>query len=148
MTRISRDEWGLRLAEVTALRGTCSRRRVGAVAVDINGVILSTGYNGVPRGFQHCNEVPCAGTGFASGLGLDTCEAIHAEVNCVVFCPDTQRIMTLYVTTAPCVSCGKLLLATGCTRIVFREDYAASCSHLWWVAGREWIHLKGEINVI
>jgi dCMP deaminase len=139
--RISRDEWGLRLAEVTALRGTCARRKVGAVAVDQEGVILSTGYNGTPRGFPHCTETPCEGIGFTSGLGLDVCEAIHAEVNCVVFCPDPQRIMTLYATTAPCVSCVKMLLATSCRRIVFREDYAASGCYLWTIT-REWIHLK------
>lgn len=55
--RISRDEWGLRLAEVTALRGTCLRRQVGCVLVDYGGRVLATGYNGVPRGMPHCNEM-------------------------------------------------------------------------------------------
>jgi dCMP deaminase len=145
--RISRDEWGLRLAEVTALRGTCSRRQVGAVAVDQEGIILSTGYNGAPRGFQHCIELPCAGAGFESGSSLDICIAIHAEVNCVVFCSDPQRIMTLYATTAPCISCVKMLLATGCQRIVFREDYVVSGYALWRRSTyKEWIHLKGTAD--
>ncbi len=144
--RISRDEWGLRIAEATSLRGTCLRRKVGAVAVDSHGVILSTGYNGVPRGFPHCNEHPCTGQGFASGEGLDLCAAIHAEANCVVFCPDTQRIHTLYVTTAPCISCTKLLLATGCRSVVFRKNYAASGEVLWRASGREWIWHERDDN--
>jgi dCMP deaminase len=138
--RVSRDEWGLAIAEATSLRGTCIRRKVGAVAVDWAGVILSTGYNGVPRGFPHCDETPCHGHGFASGQGLEVCEAIHAECNAVVFAPDAMKIDTLYVTTAPCVNCTKLLLATGCSRIVFRDDYAASGEHLWRAARREWKH--------
>jgi dCMP deaminase len=137
--RISRDEWALQIADATSQRGTCIRRRVGAVAVDIHGVILSTGYNGVPRGFPHCMDTPCHGHGFASGLGLDTCEAIHAEANCILFASDMQRIDTLYVTVSPCVSCTKLLLVTPCRRVVFREDYARSGEHLWLAAGRKWV---------
>ena len=141
--RISADEWGLRLAEVTALRGTCVRRKVGAVTVDCRGVILSTGYNGVPRGFTHCTITPCAGHGFASGAGLDVCEAIHAEANAIIFAPDPQRIATIYVTTAPCIACVKLLLATSARRIVFRDDYAASGEALWMTSlSREWICIK------
>jgi dCMP deaminase len=137
--RISRDEWALRIAEATALRGTCIRRRVGALAMDREGVILSTGYNGPPRNFPHCDEEPCGGQGFPSGSELETCYAIHAETNCVVFTPDTKRIHSVYVTTAPCVSCTKLLLATSCERIVFLDDYPTSGEHLWLQAGREWI---------
>lgn len=139
--RISKVEWGLRLAEVTALRGTCARRRVGAVIVDVDGVILSTGYNGVPREFPHCNEVesPCMGHDFPSGEGLEICNAIHAEVNAIVFISDRQRIDTIYVTVAPCISCTKMLLATPCKQVVFREDYAASGKDLWERAGKIWL---------
>lgn len=55
--RISRDEWGLRIAETTALRGTCLRRQVGCFLVDRRGNELAMGYNGVAAYMPHCNEV-------------------------------------------------------------------------------------------
>src|SRR4029077_17763045 len=141
MTRISRDEWGLRLAEATALRGTCPRRQVGAVALDQIGRVLSTGYNGVPRGWDHCDVTPCGGAGFASGQGLDECEAVHAEANCIAQAPDAQRIWSVYVTTAPCVPCVKLLLATNAQRLIVRRLYDERSEALWRKDGREWLCL-------
>jgi dCMP deaminase len=83
--------------------------------------------------------VPCGGQGFASGEALEACDAIHAEVNAVAHASDTRRLDTIYVTTAPCISCTKLLLATPCKRIVFRNNYAASGEDLWRRAGRDWV---------
>jgi dCMP deaminase len=162
--RISRDEWALRLAEVTALRGTCLRRRVGCVLVDAEGVVLATGYNGVPRGALHCNMVlmeeggwwwkendgkthphACAGSAAPSGTGLDGCGAIHAEQNALMFCADPRRVHACYVTASPCVSCAKMLLNTGCQRVVFRERYAQDAEGMWLASGRqEWTLLPSE----
>jgi dCMP deaminase len=164
--RISRDEWALRLAEVTALRGTCLRRRVGCVLLDADGVVLATGYNGVPRGAAHCNEIydplrkftnslmfrssevyphACPGATAPTGTALDACGAIHAEMNALLFCSDVRRISDCYVTVSPCVACAKVLLNTGCRRIVFRERYASDAEALWTMtdprAGRTWVHL-------
>lgn len=55
MTRLSLDEWAMGLAAVSALRATCYRRRVGAVLLNGQGHVLSTGYNGVTAGQVHCN---------------------------------------------------------------------------------------------
>jgi dCMP deaminase len=55
--RISRAEWGLKLALVTAQRGTCLRRQVGCVLLSSKGHVLATGYNGVAAGQPHCNLV-------------------------------------------------------------------------------------------
>jgi len=55
--RISRDQWALQLAEVTARRSTCCRRAVGCVLIDGLGHVLATGYNGVAAGLPHCNEL-------------------------------------------------------------------------------------------
>lgn len=155
MTRISRDEWGLRIAEVVALRATCLRRSVGAVLVDARGHILSTGYNGRAAGLPHCNSedvLPsteiiyphaCAGANLTSGTGLDLCEACHGEQNALLQCRDVYIIHTCYVTVSPCISCVKLLLNTGCRRVVFRERYAhdEAARKLW---GREWVYLPAE----
>lgn len=156
--RITRDQWGLRLALVTAMRSTCLRRQVGCVLTDGQGHVLSTGYNGVASGLMHCNvstkrytspnggfifEYPhaCAGARAESGADLDACEAVHAEANALLQCRDVDRIFTAYVTTAPCVSCVKLLMNTGCHRIIFYDDYAASGAVLWARTGRVWSQL-------
>jgi dCMP deaminase len=138
--RLNLHEWGLRIAEATALRGTCPRRRVGAVALSELGHVLATGYNGVPRDWLHCDVTPCGGTGFALGEGLDLCEAIHAEQNLVAQCADVSRIHTICVTTAPCVSCVKLLLATGARELVFRYHYQERALMMWTQSDRDWYH--------
>lgn len=156
MTRPTRDEWGLRLAEVTASRATCLRRSVGCVLVDKRGHILATGYNGVAAGQAHCNEVgplypfretdyprACPGAQSPSGTNLDGCQAIHAEQNALLQCGKVWEIETCYTTASPCTTCVKLLLNTSCQRIVFREAYPHSDAQvLWENAGRVWLHLK------
>ena len=128
------------MALVVSSRGTCIRRRVGCVLVSKDGKVLATGYNGVPSGFHHCIDTPCEGARFKSGKGLDKCEAIHAEQNALLQVSDVSLIDTAYCTTAPCIHCLKLLLNTGCKRIVFNEDYPHSDASrdLWERAGRVW----------
>jgi dCMP deaminase len=150
--RPSLDEWGLALARVVATRGTCARRQVGCVLTDAKGRILATGYNGVAAGRSHCRDAGrrCPGALMKSGSGLDLCEAIHAEQNALLQCSDVRDIHTCYVTASPCVHCVKMLLNTGCRRIVFAEDYAHGESKQWWVESdrpldpnfaRQWICL-------
>lgn len=60
------------------------------------------------------------------------CESIHAEQNALLQCPDVYKIHTCYVTHSPCVTCVKLLLNTGCERIVYRLEYPhANAKQLW-----------------
>jgi dCMP deaminase len=54
--RLTRDQWGMSLARLTAKRSTCLRRQVGCVLIDERGHVLATGYNGVASGLPHCNE--------------------------------------------------------------------------------------------
>jgi len=153
--RISRDEWAMRLAQVCAQRSTCLRRAVGCVLLNERGHVLSTGYNGVAAGMPHCNEMEmnpsmmfggdasypnaCSGAKSPSGTNLDGCEAIHGEQNALLQCRDVYEIDTCYTTTAPCITCVKLLMNTSCRRIVFLEDYPHSeaSRQLW--QPREWI---------
>lgn len=149
--RPSKDEWGLKLALVTAERATCLRRSVGCVLVNERGHVLATGYNGKAAGLPHCNESfikmvefvnrmgmreawndhqvverpnACPAAHAASGTQLGGCEAIHAEQNALLQCRDPWSIHTCYVTTSPCLTCVKLLLNTSCERVVFVEQYA------------------------
>jgi dCMP deaminase len=164
--RIDLLEWGMRLAEVTALRSTCLRRNVGCVVMDGAGKVLATGYNGVASGEEHCNdEYPslsmmtladtdepimitphaCAGASLPSGTGLDLCGAIHAEANALLQCADVTAIRTCFVTASPCIQCVKMLMNTGCQVIYFRQPYAhdAASRELWTrKPGRGWVRFK------
>ena len=144
--RMPLDLWYLRQAEVVAERSTCSRRHVGAIIVDANGYILAHGYNGVPSGFTHCTDEPCTGAFAESGAQLDQCQALHAEQNAVARLTQPLQAHTLYCTTAPCVSCTKLLLATATRRIIFLKPYPTNGSELWKRAGREWVHYVNTEN--
>lgn len=75
----------------------------------------------------------CPGAAAASGTNLDGCQAIHAEQNALLQCRDPYQIETCYCTTAPCITCTKLLMNTSCTRIIFLEEYPHSdaASKLW-----------------
>lgn len=108
----------MELAKTVSTRATCRRRSVGAVIVR-NRRILSTGYNGAPRGVPHCEEYGCDIT--------QRCQlAAHAEQNAIaqaaangVSCEGG----TLYVTCQPCNACAKLIINSGIQRVVFEGDY-------------------------
>lgn len=139
ISRIGIDEYYIRMAWHVSLRSTCARRQVGAVAVDKNDYLISTGYNGVPANRAHCIDIPCEGADLESGIGLDKCMAIHAEVNCIAHCKNPQDIHTIYSTTSPCIHCIKLLAATKCQEIVFDEEYPHKESKDYWLSiGRIW----------
>ena len=136
--RPSKDKYFAEIAAVVAKRSTCPRRSVGAVIVDEHGYILSTGYNGLPKGFEHCVDNPCPGASCPSGTGLELCEALHAEQNAIARLREPLSAKILYCTTAPCISCTKLALATSIDRIVFSSDYPTSGKALWEKAGKVW----------
>lgn len=156
--RVSKDEWLLTIAVSVSTRSTCLRRMVGCVLANALGQILSTGYNGVPVGFKHCNESrqarvmntertikadieypnACPGAFEESGARLEDCYAIHAEQNALLQCPDVYKIYTCYTTHFPCVHCIKLLLNTSCQRIVYDKEYShqETSERLWIDTGR------------
>ena len=136
MSQIKATEYFLIMAKLVSRRSTCARRQVGCVLVDEHKHVLATGYNGVASGKTHCTDKPCPGAKCKPGENLDLCEAIHAEQNAILQCKDSQKIRTAYITTAPCVTCTKLLLNTSCKTIVFIESYPNSGRKIW---NRSWI---------
>ena len=137
MERMNRDEYFSELAVLVSRRATCARRSVGCVLISSRGHVLSTGYNGVPRGHTHCIDIRCPGADLPSGTGLDVCEAIHAEQNALLQCHDVDQIDTAYVTAMPCMTCMKLLLNTSCSRIVYVAEYPhQEAKQLWIKNGR------------
>ena len=138
--RTDKDEYFLDLADATSARATCRRRAVGAIAVDSDNHILSTGYNGTPSGNIHCIDNPCSGHDFNSGEGLDECRAIHAEQNMIAHCRNPKDIHIIYLTTSPCMSCMKLIVATGC-RLIY-------ASQLYDEAAKEYFNSVGGVMYI
>jgi dCMP deaminase len=134
----------MRLAMAAKDRSTCCRRAVGCILVNEYNEVIGTGYNGVPRGFAHCTDVPCAGANSASGTNLDLCQAVHAEINALVQCRNTREIHTVYVTTSPCWSCTLALLNTTARRLVYKYPYPhVEAREMWIRSGRELVHFKG-----
>lgn len=149
MSGLEFDVRHLRMARLVADGAKCARLKVGCILVDAKGRQLSTGYNGRARGLPNCTTVVgscqpfrCLNSDAPSGQP-NGCESIHAEQNALLQCSDVDRIHTAYVTHSPCLTCVKLLMNTGCQRIVFVEKYPhADSEKLWLGAGRQWIHLE------
>lgn len=121
------DSYFLTIASVVATRSTCLRRHVGAVIVR-DRQIVSTGYNGAPKGVPHCDDVGClrASLGIPSGERHEICRGSHAEVNAIaqaaaVGVPTAGG--DLYCTHEPCVFCTKAIINAGIRRIIFVYPY-------------------------
>jgi len=116
----------MKIAEVVSLRSTCIKRKVGAVLVK-DSHILSTGYNGVPTGFNHCTSETCVRKNLKPGNQPELCRGIHAEINCIIQAAihgtSINGETTLYSTTFPCMSCLKLIINAGIKKLVYKEDY-------------------------
>jgi dCMP deaminase len=96
-------------------------------------------------GFDDHYPHACAGAEAPSGQSLDACQAIHAEQNALLQCPDIHAISACYVTASPCMTCTKLLLNTSCVRIVYLDEYPHSAAReLWESAGRLWVQHAPE----
>lgn len=118
--RISRKDLMLSISKLLGQRGTCPRARVGCV-IELNGRILSTGYNGSLPGEVHCDEVGCY---MVDGHCKRT---NHAEANAISFAARNGiRIegATLYTTGwagGSCPTCTKLAAAAGIVEIIWEE---------------------------
>lgn len=144
LTRSQRkDQVWLQVAFDISTLATCARRKVGCVILDAQGRIISTGYNGVAPGQEHCTENPCEGAGQPSGKGLELCQAIHAEQNALSYCRTPENVHTVYCTDSPCIHCVKMLATTSAKRIVFARPYTHSTSeHYWRGRGGLWDHVE------
>jgi len=126
--RPSWDEYFSRIAVEVSKRSTCLRRHVGAILV-LDKRILATGYNGAPRGLQHCLEAGCLREkqGVPSGQRHELCRGLHAEMNVLIQAASHGiRVegATLYSTSFPCSLCAKMIINGGIRRVVAQSDYA------------------------
>lgn len=141
MSRISKDNYYLDIAQTVAERGTCLRRLFGAIIVK-DDVIVSTGYNGAPRGRKNCNDL---GTCIRDQLGIprgeryEMCRSVHAEANAIIAAARDRMLgATLYMVcvnpqtgelypdTNSCMMCKRQIINAGITTVIVRdtkEDY-------------------------
>ena len=127
MERPSNDEYFMNMAKLVATRSTCVRRQVGAVVVKDKRV-LSTGYNGSPKGSKHCDELGCIREelNVPSGTRHELCRGVHAEQNAVIqaaYFGVSVKDSSIYTTTYPCSMCAKLIINAGIIEIVYYEGY-------------------------
>lgn len=113
------------MLDLVASRSTCVRRAVGAIITDEIGHVLATGYNGVPRGYDHCTDIPCAGAKDPPG-DSSRCYAVHAEANALLQCSRLDLARTMYTSCVPCFQCAKMIVNTPINKIISREKYAES----------------------
>lgn len=130
--RLPIDKYFMDIAFKVAERGTCLRRRVGAIAVK-DKRILATGYNGAPSGLSHCAETGCVREKLAvpSGERHELCRAVHAEQNVIVQAARhgiSLEGASLYCTTFPCSICTKMLINCGIREIFYVAGYRDALS--------------------
>lgn len=124
--RPSWDDYFMQIAHLVKTRATCPRRQVGALIVR-DRRILSTGYNGAPRGLPHC---PPGGPDHDWPIGCmragHCIRSLHAEQNALlqaaligVPCEGA----TIYVTCQPCNTCAKMIINAGIVRVIYEGDY-------------------------
>ena len=137
--RISKIDTYLNCAEVFAYRSTCIKRKYGAVIVK-DDVVISTGYNGAPRGFENCCDMgacPRVERDMHQGEGYGMCRAIHAEANALLNCSRQQTIgADLYLTgvnpednsihkAKPCPLCARTIIQAGINNVYLRVGEGA-----------------------
>jgi len=117
----------MKMAYFVAERSTCTRRQVGAVIVK-DKHILATGYNGAPKGIQHCLDGGCLRDklNIPSGERQELCVALHAEQNAIIQAAYHGIAIAgseIYCNTHPCSICAKMIINAGIQKIYFVEGY-------------------------
>lgn len=137
MTRIDKKNYYLDVAETILERATCIRRDFGAVIVK-NDEIISTGYNGAPRGRKNCTDLNYCireKLQIPRGERYEVCRSVHAEQNAIISAERNRMIgATLYLVgknykdgsyvenAMPCSMCKRMIINAGIEEIVIRND--------------------------
>lgn len=117
----------MEFAKLAQTRSVCLRRKVGAVIVK-DRMVISTGYNGVPRGVPHCDVVGCLRDKLKvpSGQRHELCRGLHAEQNAIIqaaYHGVQTRGAQMYCTFRPCIICVKMIINAGIDKVYFLADY-------------------------
>ena len=137
MERVSKHNYYLDIAQTVAERATCLRRKFGAIIVK-NDVIVSTGYNGAPRGRKNCSDLQFCfrdKLNIPRGERYEMCRSVHAEQNAIIAASREQMLgATLYMSCVSpdgneiiggmnsCMMCKRVILNAGIARVVVRDN--------------------------
>ena len=137
MTRRDKTNYYLDIAEAVCARSTCLRRKFGAIIVK-HDEIISTGYNGAPRGRKNCVDLDFCyreRLGVPRGQRYELCRSVHAEANAIISASRADLMgATLYLAchdaqteqldgaVEPCSMCKRLILNAGIEKVVIRQD--------------------------
>ena len=137
MERRDKINYYLDLAEMVSQRSTCLRRRYGAVIVN-NDEVVSTGYNGAPRGRKNCTEVGWCireKLKIPRGERYELCRSVHAEANAIISAARDRMLgASLYLTgvdaqtgeyvanSSSCSMCKRQVINAGITKVYVRDD--------------------------
>lgn len=137
MERVSKINYYLDIAQTVSERSTCLRKRFGAIIVK-NDSIVSTGYNGAPRGRENCCDLRFClreHLGIPRGERYEMCRSVHAEANAIIAAARENMIgSTLYMAcTDPadgkviggvcsCMMCKKMVINAGIEKVIIREN--------------------------
>ncbi|MGM9681971.1 MAG: deoxycytidylate deaminase [Eubacteriales bacterium] len=136
MDRVSKHNYYLDIAQTVAERSTCLRRMYGAIIVK-DDVIVSTGYNGAPRGRKNCSDIGSCmreKLGIPSGERYEMCRSVHAEANAIIAAARERMLgADLYMVcvspkdrslmsgTSSCMMCKRLIINAGIARVIVRD---------------------------
>jgi dCMP deaminase len=134
MNRPDNDTYFMEMAQLISSRSTCVRRQVGAVIVKDKRV-LTTGYNGSPKGTKHCEDLGCIRDqqNIPSGTRHELCRGVHAEQNAVIQAAYFGISIdggTIYTTTFPCSMCAKILINAGIREVIYSDGYTDELSKM------------------
>ena len=137
MRRIDKENYYLDIAGTVLERSTCMRRQYGAIIVQ-NDEIVSSGYNGAPRGRKNCGDLGyCAREAMKipSGQRYELCRSVHAEANAIISASRREVLgASLYMVcrdpatgelipgSTSCSMCRRLIINAGISRVVIRDD--------------------------
>ena len=136
MNRVSKHNYYLDIAQTVAERSTCLRKMYGAIIVK-NDSIISTGYNGAPRGRKNCSDVGSCmrdKLNIPRGERYELCRSIHAEANAIISASRERMLgATLYMVcvnpkdgslydgTSSCMMCKRLIINAGIETVIVRD---------------------------
>lgn len=134
--RISKHNYYLDIAQTVAERCTCLRRKFGSIIVK-DDVIVSTGYNGAPRGRKNCSDLGFCmrdKLGIPKGERYELCRSVHSEANAIIAAPRDRMLgATLYMAcvspvdgqlypgTNSCMMCKRLIINAGIETVIIRD---------------------------
>jgi len=125
--RPSWNDYFMQIAQIVSSRSTCLRRQVGAIIVR-NNQILSTGYNGAPKGVPHCESTGCLREklNVPPGERHELCRGVHAEQNAIIQAAVNGvsiKGATMYCTHQPCSICAKMIINAEIKTVYVGELY-------------------------